>query len=202
MQLHELHPALVHFPIVLLPASLAADASGMDAAGRTGIVLTAATAALAATTGLVAQEEVEVDGKAHDLLATHRTLNLGVLGLTTAMALYRTTQKRVGLGYLAAGLLGLGVTAYSAYLGGRMVYGHGVGVEPAGGLAEDHAPPLGKARAGPLFYHVLRDLGRGVTHTLEHLREGEIVPTLTNARPAADGKVQAPSKATSSISPA
>ena len=154
MQLHELHPALVHLPITLLPASLVADAAGMHDAGRAGIALTAGSATLAATSGLVAQEEVETDEASHDLLATHRTLNLGVLAATVAMALHRAGRERPGAGYLALGLTAVGVTLYSAYLGGRMVYAHGVGVEPAGGLEEDHAPPVEEMGVGALLRRI------------------------------------------------
>ena len=182
MQLHEIHPALVHLPIALLPASLAADAAGMHDAGRAGIALTAGSAALAAASGLIAQEEVETDEVSHDLLATHRTLNLGVLATTVAMALHRSGRERPGGGYLALGLAAVGVTMYSAYLGGRMVYAHGVGVEPAGGLEADHAPPVEDVSAGGLLHRIGRDLRHGLQHTFEHLREGDVVPAITRSR--------------------
>ena len=182
MQLHELHPALVHLPIALLPASLAADAAGMHDAGRAGIALTAGSAALAAASGLIAQEEVETDEASHDLLATHRTLNLGVLGATVARAIHRAGRERPGGGYLALGLAAVGVTLYSAYLGGRMVYAHGVGVEPAGGLEPDHAPPVEDASAGGLLRRIGHDLRHGLQHTFEHLREGDVVPAITRSR--------------------
>jgi uncharacterized membrane protein len=179
MRLHEIHPALVHLPIALLPASLAADAAGMRDAGRAGIAITAGSAALAAASGLIAQEEVQTDEVSHDLLATHRTLNLGVLGATVAMAFHRAGRERPGAGYLAFGLAALGVTLYSAYLGGRMVYAHGVGVEPAGGLEPDHAPPVEGMSAGGLLRRIGADLRQGLQHTFEHLREGDVVPALT-----------------------
>lgn len=184
MQLHELHPALVHFPIALLPASLAVDAAGRNHAGlaevgRIGIALTAGSAALAAASGLIAQEEVEVNEATHELLVTHRTLNLGVLGWTAAMAVYRAGRERAGSGYLAAGVVALGVTMYTAYLGGQMVYKHGVGVRPAGGLAEDHTPPLAKTGAGSLLYRSWHNLRHALAHTAEHLGEGEVAPALS-----------------------
>lgn len=182
MQLHELHPALVHLPIALLPASLAADAAGMHDAGRAGMALAAGSAALAATTGLIAQEEVAVDDEAHDLLATHRTLNLGVLATTVALAAHRAGRERPGAGYLALGLAAVGVTLYSAYLGGRMVYAHGVGVEPAGGLEADHAPPVEDVRPGALLRRIRHNLRHGLRHALAHVREGDVVPALTRSR--------------------
>lgn len=178
MHLTELHAAIVHFPIALLPASLAADAAGLHQAGRAGMALAAGSGALAAASGLIAQEEAAVEGPAHDLLATHRTLNVGALGLTTALAAYRAGGRRPGVGYFAAGLVALGMVAYSAYLGGQMVYTHGVGVAKADGLAPDAAPPVRQMRPGQLLRRVGRDLSQGLRHAAEHLRAGDVAPAL------------------------
>ena len=91
--LQEMHPAMVHFPIALLPLSLGADALGRvtgDYAllemGRRTMPLAAAGAVTAAVFGLIAQEAVHAEGQAHDLLVTHRTLNAGLVGVTAALA--------------------------------------------------------------------------------------------------------------------
>ena len=62
-----------------LPVAIGADLLGcatgsraLREVGRWAMPLTAAAAALSATTGLVAQEEVKAEGRAHDLLVTHR----------------------------------------------------------------------------------------------------------------------------------
>lgn len=183
MQLHELHPALVHLPITLLPASLAADAAatvrpGLSEAGRLGIFLTAGSAGAAVLSGLIAQEEVDVPEEAHDLLITHRTLNLGLLGTTLTMAAYRARRERAGKGYLAVGLAAMGIMGFSAYLGARMVYDHGVGVRSANGLDEEHAPPLESGAARPILGRAVGDLRRALQHTMAHLREGELVPIM------------------------
>lgn len=187
MRLQEVHPALVHFPITLLPLAVGADLLGrvtgsesLREVGRHAMPLAAAGTGLAALAGLVAQQEVKAEGPAHDVLITHRNLNLGLLGATTALAAWRWKREAPGAGYLALGLAGLGLMAYTAYLGGHMVYAHGVGVEAAGGLRAGGAPELTPDRAGEVAHRVLEDLRHGAAHTLEHIREGEIAPTLTD----------------------
>ena len=140
MRLQEIHPSLVHYPLALLPLSIGADligrATGSKALkdlARTTIPLAAASAAAAAVAGHVAQEEVNATGEAHDMLVTHRNLNLGMVGAATAMAIWRSRHDEATPGYLALGLPGLATMTYTAYLGGNMVYEHGVGVLPAGG---------------------------------------------------------------------
>lgn len=186
MRLQEVHPALVHAPITLLPLAVGADllgrATGNESlmeAGRRVMPLAAAGAALAAAFGLVAQEAVRTEGPTHDILVTHRNLNLGLVGVAAAMAAWRTRNARPSAAYLTLGLLGVGTMAYTAYLGGHMVYEHGVGVAAAGGLREEHAPELTPNRTGDIARIALEDLRDGAAHTAEHVRQGEIVPALT-----------------------
>lgn len=200
MRLQELHPALVHFPITLLPAALAADAVGLASgnrrlmdAGRRTIPLAAASAAIAGVFGLVAQQAVELDDESTDLLITHRNLNLGVIALTVGMAAVRGRRRRPSLGYLAAGALGLASVVYSAYLGGHMVYEHGVGVHRAGGLDREKAPeilPGTAARASRLTARHLRD---GAAMTASELREGKVAPAFRHraAHLASESSIQA-----------
>jgi uncharacterized membrane protein len=187
MRLQELHPAMVHYPIVLLPATLAADALGRATGnttlldvGRAGMVATAGSALLAGLAGLIAQESSRFeDEAAHDLLVTHRTLNLGLIGLTAVLAARRAQRRRPSLGYLLAGLAGLGVMGYSAYLGGHMVYEHGVGVKEAGGLRENEAPELRPGETGNVLATSAQHLVQGVRHAAGDTARGEIVPWLT-----------------------
>lgn len=185
MRLQEVHPSLVHFPIALPPVTLGADVVGKVTGSRTllkigkyGMALTAGTAAVAGLAGLIAQEEVRAEGRAYDLLVTHRTLNVGFLALATTMAVRRFMRKRPSARYLAAGIAGLGTLAYSAYLGGHMVYEYGVGVRAAGGILEGHAPELVKDRAGEIARHAASDLKQATRHVAEDLSQGQIVPAM------------------------
>lgn len=182
MRLQEIHPALVHYPLALLPAALAADAlgrvtgsEGLLDLGRRLMPVAAASALAAGVFGLVAQEAVRTDETTSDMLTTHRTLNLGLIGLTAAMAAKRWGERRPSLGYLALGAGGMAVMSYSAYLGGNMVYEHGVGVSSAGGLLENEAPEI-----------TTHNLGEVADVTADHIRSG-IQHTLSSADLAAPG---------------
>lgn len=86
IRIREIHPVLVHFPIALLPLALAADWVGrlvrrpaLMELGKKLMPAAAASAALSGAAGLVAQSAVKAEGPAHDLLVTHRNLNIGLL---------------------------------------------------------------------------------------------------------------------------
>ncbi|HUQ81668.1 MAG TPA: DUF2231 domain-containing protein [Gemmatimonadaceae bacterium] len=141
MRLQEVHPSIVHFPLTLLPLSVGADLIGqmtgsrkLRAFAKMTMPLAAVSAAVAAAAGLVAQEEVNATGEAHDMLVTHRNMNLGLVATAAAMAVWRAKRDKPTPAYLALGLLGLASMTYTAYLGGHMVYEHGVGVMSAGGV--------------------------------------------------------------------
>ena len=187
IKLHEVHPSLVHFPIALYPFALAADLAGrisgnrdLMATGRVSMTGAAVTTAAAGVFGFIAQEEVKA-GEARDLLVTHRTLNVGFLGLVTAMAALRAKTERPTWAYISAGLIGFAGLLYSSYLGGKMVYAHGVGVERAGGVAEGESPELLPAQAGRVIGHTVRDTVMGVAHTVQDAAHGEIAPKLRRA---------------------
>jgi uncharacterized membrane protein len=193
MRLQELHPALVHFPIALLPTTLGVDALGRATRnptllemGRLGIAFTAGSAAVSALAGLLAQEASRFDEESHDILVTHRNLNLGVIALTGLMAVRRARRRRPSRGYLAAGLAGMAAMTYSAYLGGHMVYEKGVGVSKAGGLREEEAPHLLPENVDEVLQVSGRHVAEGLRHTVEDLASGEVVPWLTRSqtRPA------------------
>lgn len=184
MHLQELHPAAVHYPIALLPLSVAADALGLMTGnrnlleiGRLTMPVAAASAAVAGVLGLVAQEVVRTDEESSEMLTTHRNLNLGLLGVATAMAIKRFRQEKPDVRYLAVGAAGIGAMVYSAYLGGQMVYDKGVGVRAAGGLLESEAPPLTRPREAARA--TARHVVEGARHT--------VADPIGSRMPAAEG---------------
>jgi uncharacterized membrane protein len=188
LRLQEVHPSLVHFPIALFPVSIGTDAVGR-ATGNRGLLetarhtieLAAVGAALAGLSGLVAQEEVKVEGETMDMLITHRNLNIVATIVMGALAIWRSRRYRPSLGYLGIGLAGVGTLAYSAYLGGSLVYKHGVGVERAGGQYRENPPELGEAGENATFAKdAAVDLIHGVKHLGKETAEGRIVPSLTD----------------------
>lgn len=191
MRLQELHPSAVHYPIALLPVSLAADALGLLTrnrslleVGRLTMPAAAASAAVAGVLGLIAQEVVRTDEEGAEMLVTHRTLNLGLIGMAAAMAAKRVRAKKPTMPYLAVGAAGVGAMIYSAYLGGQMVYDRGVGVRTAGGLREEVAPPLTHPREASVMS--ARHIVQGARHAAEETWGGQLVPTLVPDRAPAE----------------
>jgi uncharacterized membrane protein len=134
---HPLHPALVHFPIACWSLATAADVAslwlGEPAWRLAGLLLALGTliALAAMATGFI--ELVKV-GAEHP--AT-RDLNRHLLLMLTAWCLYATSlflrlqgttltrPDAVDLGLSVGGFIVLGI---GGWFGGKLVYGHGVGV--------------------------------------------------------------------------
>lgn len=185
VRLNEIHPSLVHFPIALMPAAIGADllanatdSDGLAEAGRVLMPVAAASAAISAVFGLVAASEAKVEGRAADLLVTHRNLNLGLTAISGLMALARLSQRRAGAGYLALGLAGLAGMSYSAYLGGKMVYEHGVGVKPADGLRDGDSPEVTPGQLGAAARRAVDDLQQAIPPIVDDAKAGRIAPSL------------------------
>lgn len=183
--LQEMHPALVHFPIALLPLAVGADAvgslTGNQSAfsfGQKAVCVAAVGAVASAVTGLIAGEEVNVEGPSQDALMTHRNLNFTATVVAIGMALWRVKHRRPTAAYLGIGAAGVGVLAYTAYLGGKLVYHVGVGVEPAHGVYRPDAPTLRTGQIGPFIKAAGTDLVHGVEHMVEEVAKGKLVPTI------------------------
>ncbi|HJV51192.1 MAG TPA: DUF2231 domain-containing protein [Noviherbaspirillum sp.] len=184
IRIHEVHPTLAHFPLALLPVAFLADLAGrltgrisLMRIGRFLMPAAAASGAATAVAGLAAQEAVE-PGDAHDLLITHRNLNAGLVAAVGALALLRARKEAPGTGYLVASAAALGGMFYTAYLGGLMVYRHGVGVAPAKGVREQSSPEIRYAAAREIAHVAADNVGHAVTDAVHHLREGKVAPAL------------------------
>ncbi|MHB1223258.1 MAG: DUF2231 domain-containing protein [Gemmatimonadaceae bacterium] len=189
MRLQEVHPSLVHYPLAFLPLAVGADLLGratgsklLSEIGRLGMTLAAGSAALAAVAGLAAQQEVNAEegSEAYDILITHRTINLAAVVGATAMAGWRWNRDGASSTYLALGLGALGMVGYSAYLGGKMVYEHGLGVAAAGGIFEEAhpVPEITRETAAEAARYAARDVADGARNAIRQMRQGEIVPAL------------------------
>jgi uncharacterized membrane protein len=185
MRVQEVHPAIAHFPVALLQTAVAADLIGrltdnqslMDM-GRHLMPVAAASVAATGVAGFAAQEAVRTRDVSHDLLITHRTLNIGLLALSLALAGVRARRQRPSVGYLLAGLAGAALVTYSGYLGGRMVYGHAVGVEAADGIELERAPEMPDEGLGKAAQVSAENIGQAVKHTALDMAEGQIAPAL------------------------
>ena len=199
VRLEQVHPSLVHLPIALLPLAVGADLLGsvtgkesIRAFGRTATAAAAAGAAVSAVTGLVAGEEVNVEGPSRDNLMTHRNLNAIATIITSGMAVWRARHKEPNAAYFGAGVIGMGVLAYTAYLGGQLVYEAGVGVEPAHGVYRPDAPTLRANQMGAFVGAAATDLAHGVQHMAQELREGYFVPAIAGRHDSPRQQVTTP----------
>jgi uncharacterized membrane protein len=188
IRLQQMHPALVHLPVALLPLAVGADllgrATGNQALlsfGQKAICVAAIGALGAVASGLIAGEEVNVEGESREMLITHRNLNLVATLAATAMAIWRASHRRPSTLYLGAGAAGIGIVAYTAYLGGKLVYDTGVGVEPAHGVYRADAPSLQAGQVRAFVKTAATDLVHGVQHMAQEVRKGQVVPTLVAA---------------------
>lgn len=185
IRLEQIHPSLVHLPIALLPLAVGVDLLGavtgnrsLLTCGRRAITAAAAGAAASAVTGLIAGEEVNVEGASRDKLMTHRNLNAVVTTIATGMAIWRARHAEPTAGYFGAGIIGMAILAYTAYLGGELVYESGVGVAPAHGVYRPNAPTLRADHMGEAVGAAATDLAHGVQHMAQELREGYFVPAI------------------------
>ena len=184
IRLHEMHPAIVHVPIAFLPVSVGADLLGQVAGeplfsfGRKAMVVAAVGAVGAGISGLIAGEEVNVEGRSRDMLMTHRNINFVAMLAVSCMALWRRRRDRPNSTYLGMGAAACGILAYTAYLGGKLISDFGVGVGPAKGVYRPEAPELGKAPVTIFAKAAGTDLLHGVEHLVEEVAAGQIAPAL------------------------
>lgn len=153
-----LHPALVHFPIVLILIGTAAAVAAVFVRRwhlpwvAAGLLLAGAVGGVAATWS--GEEEGETVGglspEAEQILDEHeewgeRTRNLAILaGLLAAGAVvagrFPKVSRGAGIAAALAGLAACYAVAETGHYGGLLVYKHGVGVNAAAGNAVPTAP--------------------------------------------------------------
>ena len=147
------HPAVVHFPIALAVAATLLLLLGrlcpanptFTPCGRLLVLGAALSAGLAAALGWYAFQTVEHDGAGHLVMLTHRNWALaGTVGLI-AVAVWDSLRRRTErpphvalLPIMLALSAGLGVTGW---LGGEMVYRHGIGVSASAFAVPEVAVP-------------------------------------------------------------
>jgi uncharacterized membrane protein len=175
IRVHELHPMLVHAPLVMLPAAATVDLLSVGSSGRLrrsaysaiGRKLwwgTAVSGLAAGLAGMASSQEVDADDHARDMMLVHGLGNVTLVVAALGLAVWRTTHRATPL---SAGL-GAGAmiaATYTAWLGGEMVYSHGVGVKARDEVAADplRSPPLLSRHAPAAF---ARDAARGLAWLL------------------------------------
>jgi len=140
----NVHPLVIHFPIVLLITAVTVDL--VDAlfvrpawlgTAAAGLYVAGATAAVAAyITGVQAGSTVFIPGMAHPLVDNHNNWALVTVWYFAVAAVIRLAAWHAGfprarshrLVLLAVGLIGVLLLQQTAERGARLVYEHGVGV--------------------------------------------------------------------------
>ena len=139
----NLHPLVIHFPIVLMMTAAVVDLVGVVfarsswlSATTTLYVAGAVSAVVAFLTGVQAGSTVLVPGLAHPVLIAHRTWALATMACCVVVAVLRLAMLR-GEGarsrprrilLLAIGLIALVLIQQTAERGARLVYEFGTGV--------------------------------------------------------------------------
>lgn len=138
--MHLVHPALVHFAVAFLFAGSAVEAAGL-LAGRTGPARFGAVLTLVGTltlipvlvSGYVAANSLALPDTARRALDLHELNGWLVLGVFVGLLFWKgwyrgaVPESQATL-YAAALVAGAILVAYSALLGGELVYVYGVGV--------------------------------------------------------------------------
>jgi uncharacterized membrane protein len=135
-----LHAALNDLPTALLLAAILFDLLGavnrrdsLRAAGYWCLVAGVIGGVLAALAGLMAETVAPHDDAGHALMETHETFAFVVLAIFFVLLLWRTLRRLIGRQeqtiFTTAGVIGIGLLAFTARLGGSLVFEHAVGID-------------------------------------------------------------------------
>jgi uncharacterized membrane protein len=155
-----LHPALVHFPLALYPASLlfdwlshlAADGTPYVKGAYALIVAALVVAVPAALTGIADFLTIDNGSRAWRVACTHLTVMLASSGLFLASAVLRRRDLDVTstpLGLVLLDAVAVALLAFGVVLGHDLVFRHGRRVEALPGGQEQRAQGVGSDRSRP-----------------------------------------------------
>lgn len=136
---HPLHPLLVHFPIGFFALSFLLDLAdlltenyaGLPRASFICILFGLGTGLLAAVPGFVDFTDIRRDHPAKRIAIWHMGLNLTVIFVYAINAGIRYADlpaPQVGMAPFLLSAVGVGILCVSGYLGGLMIFDHGVAV--------------------------------------------------------------------------
>src|SRR5262245_13571120 len=136
----ELHPALIHFPIAFLLAGLLTDLAGrfrrseLLTRAASGLLLAGVLSGIAAAAaGVVSYFTVPAHTEAsHEQMETHLVLGGAAVApfALVASARWRRRRQPASAAVLSGEILGSALLVTAAFLGGKVVYHGGAGVDP------------------------------------------------------------------------
>lgn len=139
--LSQLHPFAVHFPIALLLVSLVAEAIWLirkqefwrDMAFWL-LLFGAAGSFLAAISGGWAEDALNMGHDLHEKVEQHETVGYIIAWLYAALLVWKILRRKaMGIPenrtFLGAMLVATALLLYSGFLGGKLVYEYGAGVQ-------------------------------------------------------------------------
>lgn len=144
---HPLHPALVHFPVACWSLATASDLLGLfwgaPAWRFAGVVLAIGTitAIVAMLAGFVELLKVEAGSPAIRIANLHMLLAASAWSCYAASLLLRlegVTARQPGALEIGLSTAGFAALCVTGWLGGKLVYGHGIGVR--GAVTRDAGP--------------------------------------------------------------
>ena len=153
------HPILVHFPIALLPLSVAADTIGLfgHIVSLSHTAVWTLLAAAVASVGTVAagfydMYRAPLSEEAHARVHRHMRVGLvlatAIIGLATWRGLIHLHGGIVPIYYLDVAVLGVALAAFQGWLGGELVYEDAVFVR-----AGEADPAEQSGHGGPGHHH-------------------------------------------------
>ena len=151
------HPLLVHFPIALLFLSVTADlvafftdSTSLRSTGWWALNAAALGGVLTVAAGLYDMRRATLQEDVHHLVHQHMKVGLGLLASIVGLTLWRWTadaqpEHSVTAIYLDVALLTMALAGFQGWLGGELVYSHGVFVQDAAaGAGADKDPKHAK----------------------------------------------------------
>lgn len=159
MDITLFHPIVNHFTIALFVLVVLLDSLGLitkkeyfHTAAWINLIFATIAGILSLITGLLAEANAPHVDAAHEILETHETLGFIIVVSILVLFIWRMVLKgkfpaKAMILYLLIGLAGVGIMIRSSFLGGELVFVHGVAVE---------AVPVSHEEAG---HHHEQELG-------------------------------------------
>jgi len=156
-----IHPMLVHFPISLLTLSVSADLvafflpiQSLRGAGWWSLLGAATTGIFALLAGVYDMRRAELVEELHERVHRHMRVGIGLITVIWALAIwgwfgFEQADLAVTAVYLDCAILATVLAGFQGWLGGELVYTHGVfvrGAGPANGVKGEAKSEGGESR--------------------------------------------------------